>query len=318
METAAGDATDVCYRCGYALRGIAGEQPCPECGLLAERSRRVTDELHNTRPGWLRRLSWGVKLILLAIIVAAGWMPASEYISEHLLERMRVGGTAYFRILQTMPFIGLDLAALLLAGGAWLLTGREGYEPADRADRRLRRWLRAVAFAPLLLMLLFHVEIEIRRLAWVNFLPGSGFPSYRALWDWAGVPLIITAAVACVPLPLLLFRQFRNLAKRARSAHLAEHCTIVGVGTSLGLVYFGIVLFVFQNAEQLGLRRNWVGRSSVSLAMLGGVAVLTSLFLLWSLYLLIRFAIAFHKAARALRGKWQAQDRSVVAGYTQS
>src|SRR5262245_57647691 len=65
--------SDLCYRCGYDVRGIANEHPCPECGLLAERSRRVTDELHNTRPRWLRRLSLGVWLILLALAAAAIW-----------------------------------------------------------------------------------------------------------------------------------------------------------------------------------------------------------------------------------------------------
>ena len=42
-------AKDECYRCGYNLLGIADDQACPECGLLAQRSRRVTDELHDTR-----------------------------------------------------------------------------------------------------------------------------------------------------------------------------------------------------------------------------------------------------------------------------
>ena len=45
-----GDRPDDCYRCGYPLLGIDDEQACPECGLLARRSRRQTDELHNTRP----------------------------------------------------------------------------------------------------------------------------------------------------------------------------------------------------------------------------------------------------------------------------
>jgi ribosomal protein S27AE len=35
---------DECHRCGYDLRWIGNESACPECGLLAERSRRVTDE----------------------------------------------------------------------------------------------------------------------------------------------------------------------------------------------------------------------------------------------------------------------------------
>jgi hypothetical protein len=63
---------DECYRCGYDLRGIANAGVCPECGLLAERSRRVTDELHDTRPRWLRSLSRGIDLILLAIFAPIG------------------------------------------------------------------------------------------------------------------------------------------------------------------------------------------------------------------------------------------------------
>jgi hypothetical protein len=65
--------TDACYRCGYPLVGIANEQACPECGLLAERSRRVSDELHDARPQWLRKLSLGTKLILIGLVAASSW-----------------------------------------------------------------------------------------------------------------------------------------------------------------------------------------------------------------------------------------------------
>src|SRR5262245_33731572 len=64
---------DECFRCGYALRGIADDQACPECGLLAERSRRVTDELHDTRPKWLRKLAIGTWMILLSIAIVFPW-----------------------------------------------------------------------------------------------------------------------------------------------------------------------------------------------------------------------------------------------------
>src|SRR4051812_31770025 len=74
---------DECYRCGYQLRGVADDQPCPECGLLAERSRRPSDELHDTRPGWLARLAWGVRLILLALLAAGAWPFAAAAISEY-------------------------------------------------------------------------------------------------------------------------------------------------------------------------------------------------------------------------------------------
>jgi len=34
---------------------------------------------------------------------------------------------------------------------------------------------------------------------------------------------------------------------------------------------------------------------------------------LWSVYLLIRFAIAFHSAARQLRQKWKRDDRATAS-----
>jgi hypothetical protein len=39
-------------------------------------------------------------------------------------------------------------------------------------------------------------------------------------------------------------------------------------------------------------------------------AVAGNLFVLWSLYLLLRFAISFFKASRQLRNAWNQQDRS--------
>ena len=48
--------------------GIDNARACPECGLLAERSRHVTDELHDTHPRWLRKITIGITLILIAIL----------------------------------------------------------------------------------------------------------------------------------------------------------------------------------------------------------------------------------------------------------
>src|SRR5580765_3129732 len=105
---------DACYRCGYDLRGIADDQPCPECGLLARRSRRPTDELHNSRPRWLRRISRGANLILLAILIAAVWpflWPAVLEVYYWTTIGTRYGFTGFT--------VGFAAAAILLATGAW-------------------------------------------------------------------------------------------------------------------------------------------------------------------------------------------------------
>src|SRR5688500_12763630 len=73
---------DACFRCGYALHGIADDQPCPECGLLAERSRRPTDELHSTRPGWLRRLALGTFRLLMTVVAAVIGPAVMEFVQN--------------------------------------------------------------------------------------------------------------------------------------------------------------------------------------------------------------------------------------------
>lgn len=297
-------ADDDCYRCGYALRGIADDQPCPECGLVAGRSRRPSDELHDTRPRWLRRIALGAGLILLAILSVPVWMFGMEAITDW------VGGwvgsaTTWYRVRQTAWLYAFELSALLLLAGVFLLTSREGYEPADEADRRLRRLLRVAAAAPFAALAVVHVDLE-----WALLTTGSPF----SVPDWSIVEMCAFAlgTIGCVPLPLLLFRHLRGLAGRARSAHLAEHCTIVGVGTSITLMCVPAVVMLFENAAQWGLGEGWVRRSNMSLLVALVLSVAATLFPLWSLYLLLSFAVAFRRAARRLRRQWLSNDRALA------
>ena len=138
--------TDDCYRCGYDLRGIDNTRPCPECGLLAERSRHVTDELHNTRPRWLGNLSRGVWLILLAI-------PLSIFIGivVFAVDTVLVDSLALWRLPRLIVWSLLhDVPSALFLVGVILLTVRENYPPADKQDRILRRFLRIAAALPLI------------------------------------------------------------------------------------------------------------------------------------------------------------------------
>src|SRR5262245_12492709 len=58
--------TDVaCRGCGYNLRTLPLEAACPECATPVANSARP-DELRLADPGWLRAMSTGVTLLLLA------------------------------------------------------------------------------------------------------------------------------------------------------------------------------------------------------------------------------------------------------------
>jgi hypothetical protein len=115
-------------------------------------------------------------------------------------------------------------------------------------------------------------------------------------------------------LSLLLFLHLRGLAKRAGSAHLAEHCLIVGIGSAATVMYVFAAAEILEHGQRWGLDEYWDARSKVSLALALILRVAACFFTLWSLYLLIRFAIAFARVAREIRGKWKRDDRSLETG----
>jgi MFS family permease len=292
---------DDCYRCGYLLHGIANDQACPECGLLAERSRHLTDELHETRPKWLRSLFFGVVLILASILLAIAWTVIFPSIMEAL--SWRRGWVSGARTCES----GFTIIAGIFFLGVVLLTRPERYEPADRADWRLRLVLRLAALVPFFVIAFPIIQTEI-----INYRVGRNMWFYeRDELKWMDTAAIFTATLGAIPLPLLLFLRLRGLAKRARSAHLAEHCLIVGIGASLSLLYGFGLYEVMDHAEQWGFGANWTTNSTTSLiiALIMGVAAF--LFTLWSLYLVIRFALAFRKASRHLSLKWRRDDRAL-------
>jgi hypothetical protein len=298
---------DECFRCGYDLRGIANDQPCPECGLLAERSRRVTDELHNSRPRWLRRLSLGVWLMLGAILLALAWPWAANTLFTSILRSYAWAPPMWVAtLLQRSWIAGFDLAALLILIAAFLVTTPEQYAPADRGDRVRRVFLRICAAAPLLAMLFQHFMIELERRNLTVTAPSYELTPLGKLW--VVVPILLT--VGCLPYPLLLFYQLRSLAKRARSAHLAEHCAIVGFGMSFSPANVGVMLLIFETSRRWARDTYWTTRGNASLLLMLFMTLLATLMVLWSLYLLVRFAIAFGKASRELRRKWKLHDRA--------
>jgi hypothetical protein len=203
--------------------------------------------------------------------------------------------------------VWLFLPTWVLMAGVFLLAQPEGYAPADTKDRRWRVLLRIAAAAPATAVGLFEMHLGLRFST-----PTVAVPEGLAeKFGWAS---FIFATIGSVPLILLLSLRLRSLARRARSAYLAEDCLIAGIGTSAALVYIAGLIPVLINAQKFGLDPNWGVRSkgAILLPLIAIVAAIVAaiIFGLWSAHLLIRFAIAFHIAARKLRRGWAGDDRA--------
>jgi hypothetical protein len=97
-----------------------------------------------------------------------------------------------------------------------------------------------------------------------------------------------------VPTYVLTFIYLRTLARRIEHPSLAEHCIIVAVGISLTIVVPMLV----------GVS----GVASNSIWLVLPMFVSVFLFLIWSSYLLFRFAVKFGKAAKIAKQQWIAAD----------
>ena len=301
---------DPCARCDYDLRGIADDQPCPECGLLAERSRQRSWQLAEATPRWLRALTIGTAMVLLAHLLALVWLPLSEALRRlvqtpyrvlQVGNRVRVvAGPNRFAFiadrLELFYLFGFDLAALLLFGGVWLISRpQRGAVEAPR-DRRLRRLLRASALMPMVALLVAH-----------GLLFHQGFLGrYRMEPPQLAILLLLTFGSA--PMPVLLFMLLRRLAQRVLNPRLAEHATIVAVGYAATLMMIPLLLLLSALGEAYG-GTHWSGRSSAAmiiwLAMIVGVIFFGG----WTLLNCGRFVRAFGNAHRIARRKWAEADR---------
>jgi hypothetical protein len=85
---------------------------------------------------------------------------------------------------------------------------------------------------------------------------------------------------------------------------------IVGIGTTLALLYAAVATQVLSHGDDW-FGDYWLERSRAVIVVMLVMSVLAGLFVLWSLYLLTRFGLAFARASRELRRKWKADDRAL-------
>ena len=288
-------------RCGYPLVGFTpadGRRPCPECGLLSGLSFLDARELKNNRPRWLRVLAWGAAVTLagllalpvsgLGLILFACWTQASY--QPGVAAPVPLNGTA----VEAAAIAGMiALGPLLVVTGAWLLTWPAGRTRQDKRGRRLRWSLRLTSMLPL-------VGVAVTALMVNTTWSGYFLPLTE------GVCYLLVAAQGA--LPILLFHYLKDMARRAPLPLLAADSPVVGwaSGLSLGLPLVVYLISVVAEAFDIDL-----GQKIVAEALRIGVFVvvivgLTTCF--WSLYLLVRYVLAFRTAAQQAREIWRAGD----------
>lgn len=280
---------DRCARCGYDLLGIEDDAPCPECGLLAERSRRADGHLSDAPPGWLRGIGIGVWLILAAHLLGGAWpfvLAGMDEMRWLWFGRPTNVWGASIRM-EYVAMSGLDVAAVCLLVGVWLLTRPQRRGAGDIA---LRWSLRFCAVLPAAVAAGVHWSFEFVG------------PTLTDAW---GIAAFFTLTVGCAPIPALMFALLRRLAFRVLHPRLAEHAAIVGVGLSLTMLAIPVAVWVMSRAD-------WA-RSDAAMALVLAVAVASILFAGWSALNCERFALAFGRAYRGARRKWRDADRAAGA-----
>ncbi len=173
--------------------------------------------------------------------------------------------------------------ALLHILAIFLLTAREHRYEHQLAGNRVRVLLRISSMGSLIIA------------GSLVFTFGRGSTNLTLTWSYIDLGLCLLL----IPTYVLTFVHLRTLATRIHHASLAEHCLIVAAGISLSIL-MPILL-------QAG-----VAFAGEIKSVVPPLVVITTifLFLIWSTYLLIRFALVFARTANIARKNWHASDAS--------
>ena len=204
-----------CVRCGYNLRTLTAEGRCPECGAAVALTLTLGGVIEQSRPGYLRRLSWGCGLLCVARLGAAVGILATA-------------------VLQTEAFslVAMSLAGLAYVAGLFLLAARE--HPCLPPEMPWCSRLLKLASIVMLLALLVAVASAILHARW--WLTILGLSTALPIWVWfldsynvliCSMTIFAAAYLVC---PILETRLMVRLAKRLADGWLGEHAIIAGVG----------------------------------------------------------------------------------------
>ncbi len=212
-----------CIRCGYNLRELSPDGPCPECGIPIHRSTHG-DLLSAADPAWLTRVIRGQTLVYAALVTC---------LAPIVLLILFLVSQVAMVVLDTVAPILFLLAAILLMLGIFALTTPDPRLTLTEQPVVLRRIVRGGGIAGLLSGLVLYGLKSLEAAG------GGVDPLVHSIARWTfGCALAFTWVAGSFYLAHLAERiPDLTLAKRTRST--AQRCAVCLVIYMLG----GAVLF---------------------------------------------------------------------------
>lgn len=267
-----------CLRCGYSLRRIESTH-CPECGLSVWRSLNANDELDWSNPLWLSKLVHACRLLAVTQLVGL-----AAYAFSNVVYALSILGATtvlaiWKHVVGFLPFIttGYEVG---LAMGLILLAAEERRYP-DKW-KGFKWGCRIVGGLSALLALCTF------------FAAGTAIVRPRIVFVSTFLHYSLTFAI--IAGVLAAFAYLRKLAQRVPNSRVAKFCGWILLGPAISLLKTVPIFAVYIAYDLFG----WL------------FLLLPLIYLPITAGLLLWFAHAFKRAARASQKGWEAETAGVV------
>jgi hypothetical protein len=220
-----------CRKCAYNLRGLPGNEQCPECGSPIELSLRG-NLLRNCDPGWLGTLQWGARLIVLGacmLICATVVQVVLMYARTNVTSVQRADLRAIFLAIQAAFAVGYVVGLV----GSWLVTQPDPSGTGEDLYGTARKFTRiATTIGAIGLLVRMSLALDL-------YTPD--------LLSYVQVALAIVAlAVALGWAAQLRYIQF--IALRIPDSHLSRRARFLSVGLTVTWTIVMLISFAIQFA----------------------------------------------------------------------